>query len=94
MEGSRSTGVWWEFPTLFLGLRRLRRLSVASEYRYSWKIEAPNPRRMLRWHSGWTLVIHSRSSLLLHGCLLVSPVFIPWWPPLQVLSLPIPAFPI
>lgn len=28
--------------------------------------------------------VHSQPSLLLSGCLLVSPVFLPWWPPLPV----------
>lgn len=56
MEGTRSTGVWWAFPAPFLGLRRLRRVVVASEHCYSWRIEALNPPRKLRWRSGWTLV--------------------------------------
>lgn len=43
MEGTRSIGVWWAFPAPFLGLRRLKRVVVASEHCYSWKIEALNP---------------------------------------------------
>lgn len=30
--------------------------AMASEHHYSWKIEALNPQRKLRWHGGWTPV--------------------------------------